>query len=156
MMIKSHEKHAFRAICATILNNFSQFIWCKFSYRNNEQFNVIIMKFRNNSTYVQRQINIILRDFRDFVRVYVNDIVMFNKSFEKHIEHLIKIFEFFRKMNMILKFNKIYLEYFIVVLFDQKVNNFKFIIVKKKLKIIFKFRFSVTLKQLKTYLNFIE
>ena len=75
------------------------------SHKDNEQFNVIIMKFRNNSTYVQRQIDIILRDFRDFVRVYVNDIVMFNKTLEKHIEHLIKIFELFRKMNIVLKLN---------------------------------------------------
>ena len=126
------------------------------SYKDSEQFNVTIMKFRNNSTYVQRQINIILRDFRDFARVYVNDIVVFSKTLEKHIEHLIKIFEFFRKMNIVLKFSKIYLEYFIVALFDQKIDNFEFIIVEKKLKVIFKLRFSVTLKQLKTYLNFIE
>ena len=126
------------------------------SHKDSEQFNVTIMKFRNSSTYVQRQINIILRDFRDFARVYVNDIVMFNKTFEKHIEHLIKIFELFRKMNIVLKLNKIYLEYFIVVLLNQKIDNFEFIIIEKKLKIIFKFRFIVTLKQLKTYLSFIE
>ena len=126
------------------------------SHKDNEQFNVIVMRFRNSSTYVQRQINIILRNFRDFARVYVNDIVVFNKTFEKHIEHLIKIFKLFRKMNIVLKLNKIYFEYFIVVLLDQKIDNFEFIIVEKKLKVIFKFRFFVTLKQLKTYLNFIE
>ena len=118
-----------------------------------------IMNFRNSSTYVQRQINIIFWNFRDFSRAYVNDIVMFNKTFEKHIEHLFKIFELFElfdKLNITLKFNKIYFEYFIVVLLDQKIDNFEFIIIEKKLKIIFKFQFSVILKLLKSYLNFID
>ena len=30
------------------------------SYKNNEQFNVVVMNFRNNSTYMQRQIDVIL------------------------------------------------------------------------------------------------
>ena len=60
--------------------------------------------------------------------------MIFNKTFEKHIEHLFKIFEFFDKLNIILKFNKIYFEYFIVVLFNQKINNFEFITIEKKLK----------------------
>ena len=126
------------------------------SHRDNEQFNVTIINFRNNSTYVQRQIDIIFRNFRDFFRVYVNDIVMFNKTFEKHIKHLFKIFELFHKLNITLKFNKIYFEYFIVVLFDKKIDNFEFIIVEKKLKIIFKFQIFVILKLLKTYLKFID
>ena len=30
-------------------------------YKNNEQFNMTIMKFRNNFAYVQRQIDVILQ-----------------------------------------------------------------------------------------------
>ena len=126
------------------------------SHKDSEQFNVTIMRFRNSPTYVQRQINTILRDFRDFARAYVNDIVVFSKTLEKHIEHLIKIFELFRKMNIVLKFSKIYLEYPTVALLDQKIDSFELIIVEKKLKVISKLRFLATLKQLETYLSLIE
>ena len=66
------------------------------SYKNNEQFNVIIMNFRNNFAYVQRQIDIILRQYRVFVRVYIDDIVVFNKTLKKHLKHLTKMFKLFR------------------------------------------------------------
>ena len=64
------------------------------------------------------------------------------------------MFELFRRLNIALKSFKTFLKYFIVVLLEQKIDNFEFITTKKKLKIIFKFQFFVTLKQLKTYLNF--
>ena len=48
------------------------------THRNSEQWNVTIMKYRNSSVYVQRQIDIILRKYRHFVKFYVNDIVIFS------------------------------------------------------------------------------
>ena len=126
------------------------------SYKNNEQFNVIIMNFRNNFAYVQRQIDIILRQYRVFVRVYIDDIVVFNKTLKKHLKHLTKMFKLFRWLNIALKFFKTFLNYSIVVLFKQKIDNFELITTKKKLKIIFKLQFFVTLKQLKSYLNLIN
>ena len=126
------------------------------SYKDNEQFNVAIMSFRNNFAYVQRQIDVILRQYRVFVRIYIDDIVVFNKILKKYLKHLTKMFELFRRLNIALKSFKIFLKYFIVVLLEQKIDNFEFIIIEKKLKIIFKFQFFVTLKQLKTYLDLIE
>ena len=52
-----------------------------------------------------------------------------------------------------MKFSKTFLNYLIVVLLEQKIDNFEFITTKKKLKIIFKLQFFVTLKQLKINLN---
>ena len=123
------------------------------SYKNNEQFNVIIMNFRNNFAYVQWQIDIVLRQYRVFARVYIDDIVVFNKILKNYLKHLTKMFELFRRLNIALKFFKTFLNYSIVVLLEQKINNFEFITTKKKLKIIFKLQFFVTLKQLKIYLN---
>ena len=123
------------------------------SYKNNEQFNVTIMSFRNNLAYVQRQIDVVLRQYRVFARVYVDDIVVFNKTLKKHLKYLTKIFELFRQLNIVLKFFKTFLNYFIVVLLEQKIDNFDFITTKKKLKIIFKLQFLITLKQLKIYLS---
>ena len=72
------------------------------------------------------------------------------------MKHLTKIFKLFRRLKIALKSFKIFLKYFIIVLFEQKIDNFELITIEKKLKIIFKFQFFVTLKQLKTYLDLIE
>ena len=114
------------------------------------------MNFRNNFAYIQRQIDIVLRQYRVFARVYVDNIVVFNKILKKHLKYLTKMFELFRRLNIALKFFKTFLNYSIVVLLEQKIYNFEFITTQKKLKIIFKLQFFVTLKQLKIYLSLIN
>ena len=61
-------------------------------YRDQKQFNVVVIKFKNFSIYVQRKINAILRVYCVFVKIYVDDIVIFNKTLKKHLIHLCKIF----------------------------------------------------------------
>ena len=126
------------------------------SHRNNEQFNVAVMNYIDSFAYVQRQIDDILKKYRAFARVYVNNIVMFNKTLTKHINHLRKIFRLFKKMNIAFKSNKIYFDYFIVALLKQKINSLKLTTIKKKLKIISKLKFFITFKLLETYLKLIE
>ena len=107
-------------------------------HRDNEQWNVTLMNFRNNSMYVQRQIDWLLRKYREFVRTYMNDIVIFNKTFDEHLFHLNIIFQLFKRMNIVIKSIKTYLNYFSIVLLNQKMNSLNFITIEKKLKIIFK------------------
>ena len=126
------------------------------SHRENEQFNVIVMNYIDNFVYVQRQIDNILKKYCAFARVYVNDIVMFNKILANYIDHLRKIFQLFEKMNIVFKSSKIYFEYFIVALLKQKVNNLKLITIKKKLKIISKLKFFIIFKLFEIYLKLIE
>ena len=57
-----------------------------------EQFNVTVIKFKNFSTYVQRQTNFMLKKFRDFARIYIDDIVFFFVFLNQHIKHLNKDF----------------------------------------------------------------
>ena len=104
------------------------------SHRDSEQFNVTIINYIDNFAYVQRQIDNILKKYRAFARVYVDNIVMFNKTLTKHIVHLRKIFQLFKKMNIVFKLSKTYFDYFIVALLKQKINNLNLIIVKKNWK----------------------
>ena len=48
------------------------------THRNQEQFNVEVMSFKNISFYVQREIDNILRKYKDFCRVYIDDIIIFS------------------------------------------------------------------------------
>ena len=88
------------------------------SHKKSEQWNVTIMSYRNSSTYVQRQINIILRKYRHFVKAYVDDIVIFFNSLKKHFRHLMQIFALFKKYNIVIKTSKIYLNYSFIVLLN--------------------------------------
>ena len=125
-------------------------------YKENEQWNVAIMSFQNNLVYVQRQINRIFRVFYFFVKIYINNIVIFNHNLEKHLRYLNQIFVLFVKFNIVLKSSKTYLKYFTISLFEQKINRFELSIVQKKLAIILQLKFFRILKNLKIYLSIIE
>ena len=98
------------------VNDKSKFIVV--SYRDNEYFNVIVINFRNSSIYVQRKIDQLLREYRVFARIYVNDVIIFNKILKKYVQHLTIIFSLFIKLRISLKFFKSYLNFFFVILLN--------------------------------------
>ena len=126
------------------------------NHREQKFFNVTIIKYKNSSTYVQRQINRVLKKHRKYSRTYINDIIIFSKTLEKHLRHLIKVFSTLNVNNIFIKSIKIFIEYFIINLFDQKMNSFDLTIVEDKLKIILLLKFSRILQQLKAYLKLIN
>ena len=121
-------------------------------HREQKTFNVAIMRYRNSSVYVQKQINRILRSF-NFARAYVNDIVIFSETLDDHLLHLRKIFEVLIKNNIFINSKKTFLRYSSVSLLSQHVISLRLFTNKKKLKIIVNLRFSKILRQLKTYLD---
>ena len=125
-------------------------------YRNQKQFNVIVMKFKNFSTYVQKQTDFMLKKFRDFVKIYIDDIVFFFVFLNQHIKHLNKDFQRFFKYDVILNSKKSFFEYSFIVLFDQIMNVFEMIIFEEKLAIIIKLTFSKIFKKLKIYVKLIN
>ena len=87
-------------------------------HKNQKQLNVIVMKFKNNSIYVQKKIDIILRIYKIFVKTYVNNIVMFNRILKKHVNYFRQIFQLLNFYNIRLLFKKSYFDYFIVTLLN--------------------------------------
>ena len=123
------------------------------SHRDQEFFNVIVMKYKNSLAYMQKQIDRLLR-FYKFVKIYIDDIVIYFKILKKHVVHLREIFDIFIVNNIFIKSQKIFVEYFIVYLLNQKMNFLELITIEKKLKIILKLKYSQILKILKIYLRF--
>ena len=76
------------------------------------------MNFKNSSFYVQCIINKKLRFFKNFVKVYVDDLITFLKKFELHFKHLRKFFQLLKKLKIIINLKKIFLNYFNVTLFE--------------------------------------
>ena len=126
------------------------------THRDQKFFNVIVMNYKNSSTYVQRQIDRLLRKFRRFARTYVDDIVIYFRIVEKHAQHLRSVFDMLRQNNISIKSSKTFLDYSSVRLLDQKIDSFELSISEKKLRAIAKFSFSKILRQLEIYLGLID
>ncbi len=107
------------------------------SYCDYKSFNIAIIKHKNSPTYIQRQINRILRLYCKYVCVYINNIVIFSQSLKNYIEHLKQVFDTLSRNNISIKSKKIFVNYFIVQLLDQKINKLDFAIVEDKLKTFF-------------------
>jgi hypothetical protein len=63
------------------------------SHKEQKQFNVCVMSFKNSSFYVQRQTDLMLKNLREFVKAYMNDIMIFFKTLDDHFTHLRAVFE---------------------------------------------------------------
>ena len=126
------------------------------NHKNQKSFNVIVMNYKNSSTYVQRQIDRLFREYRHFVRIYVNDIMIFSRTKIEHEAHLRKIFSILNKNNISIKLIKIFLDYSSISLLDQKIDSLDLITFEEKLKAIAKFRFSRIFRQLETYFDLID
>jgi len=74
-------------------------------------FKIAVMRYWNSSAYVQQMINRILQQQRPYVRVYVNNIVIFFNTLEEHLNHLHNIFDILNKMRICLLSKKFYLAY---------------------------------------------
>ena len=81
------------------------------NHRKQKFFNVTVMSYKNSFAYVQRQIDRLLRVYRKFVKIYVDDIVIFSRILKKHITHLRVVFEKLTVFNIFIKFNKIFIDY---------------------------------------------
>ena len=102
------------------------------SHRDQKQFNVTLMNFKNSSSYVQRQTNQMFRFYRQFSRVFIDDIVIFFYILKKHFQHLNQIFDFFINKRVNLTSIKSFLNYFFIILLKQRVDNLELFIFEKK------------------------
>jgi hypothetical protein len=96
------------------------------------------------------------KDLREFVKIYMNDIMIFFKNFENHFNHLRQIFKRLQNYNVTLNSKKVFFEYSSIMLLKQIINALDLTIAEKKLVAIVNLTFLLTLKKLKIYLNFID
>src|SRR5438034_297916 len=97
--------------------------------------------------------NIILQFYKFFTCCYIDNIIIFSKILQNHLQHLNMIFSLFDKLKITLKKVKTHLEYSSIILLNQQVNDFDMISSKKKIAVLQDLFFSETLKDLEIYLN---
>ena len=123
------------------------------SHRGQEQFNVAIMGFRNSPPYIQRQVDRLLRPHHVFARGYVDDIVIFSKTFKDHLHHLEEIFKLLQDRRITLSPKKSFLGYPSVTLLGQRVDSLGLSTTEEKLAALANLEFPNTLRELETYLG---
>ena len=114
------------------------------------------MRYKNSLVYVQRQIDRLLRSHRHYVKTYVDDIVIYFKTFDEHKTHLRSIFDMLKINNISIKSEKTFIDYFTIHLLKQKMNFLELITTEKKLKTISRLSYSKTLQSLEIYLRLTE
>ena len=123
------------------------------SYRGSEHYNVAPMGFKGLVPYVQRKIDSFLREYRGFARYYIDNIVIFSKSFEEYLEYLEKVFQLFTILKVILEPKKLFLAYLLVTLLGQKVDGFSLTTTEERVAAIKKILYPDTLELLEIYIE---
>ncbi len=95
----------------------------------------------------------ILQQQRLYIRIYVDNIVIFFNMLEEHLNHLHNIFNILDKMKICFLLKKFYLAYLSVQLLSQQIDALSLMTLKDKLITIFKIKFSLNLSQLEKYLD---
>lgn len=111
------------------------------------------MGFCNSPPYVQRQMDRILREFQEFCRAYIDDIVIFSATLEEHVQHLRAVFRKFQDMNISINPSKSFIGYPSVTLLGQKVDGLGLSTAEDKVKALRDIQFPRMLKDLETYLG---
>ncbi len=71
------------------------------------QFNIMPFGLKNILTLFQRMINHILQKYLDdFVIVYLNNIIIYSKTFEEHVKHITKVLEKLKEAKLMIKLRK--------------------------------------------------
>ncbi|GET60986.1 RNA-directed DNA polymerase homolog [Rhizophagus irregularis DAOM 181602=DAOM 197198] len=71
------------------------------------EFNVMPFGLKNAPAIFQRTMNKIFKEYLDkFMNVYIDDIIIYSKNWDEHLQHIKIVLEELRKANMMLKLKK--------------------------------------------------
>lgn len=111
------------------------------------------MGYINSVAYIQREINNILLEVKDWTCVYVNNIICSAKSLDNLFSKLRILFKIFVAYRILIKSTQSFLNYPDVSLFGQRIDSLGLTTVKEKLQAIKLLTYSKTLGALEYYLG---
>src|SRR6266496_5893463 len=88
------------------------------SHHELEIISVALMSYQKSSSYAQHMMNMILQSHKFFTHCYIDNIIIFLKILQNHLQHLNMMFSLFDKLKITLKKVKIHLEYSSIILLD--------------------------------------
>ena len=117
---------------------------------------IALMSYQEFLSYAQCMMNMIFCSYKFFVCCYINDIIIFSKTLKNHLQHLNMIFNLFNRLEITLKKIKTHLNYLLIILLDQQVDDFDMTTLKKQITALQDLSFSEIFKDFKIYLNLIK
>ena len=76
------------------------------------------MKYKKSLLYIQQQTDKILQKHHIYVKIYINNIIIFFKTLAEYFKHFQQVFITLQNHQVILKLKKSFLEYFSVSSFN--------------------------------------
>ena len=123
------------------------------SHRGQEESSVALMGYKGSPPYVQRQTDAILRPLREFVRAFVDDIIIFSRTLKEHESHLRQLFQLLRARRASLSPSKSFLGFPSVILLGQRVDSLGMSTSEDKVRAITALRFPLSLRDLEIFLG---
>jgi hypothetical protein len=135
------------------LHRDSQHLVTVVTHRGLEYFKVAPFGFTNSPAHMQRFMDKKLRHMRNYVRCYVDDIVVHSKTFDDHLRHLQEVFQTLHDTGLYLSPTKCHLGYHSVKLLGRLVDRLGLSTLKERADAIQKLDFPKTLQQLESFIG---
>jgi hypothetical protein len=135
------------------LHRDSQHLVTVVTHRGLEYFKVAPFGFTNSPAHMQRFMDKKLRHMRNYVRCYVDDIVMHSKTFDDHLRHLQDVFQVLHDTGLYLSPAKCHLGYHSVKLLGRLVDRLGLSTLKERAEAIQNLAFPKTLQQPESFIG---
>jgi hypothetical protein len=135
------------------LHKDSQHLVTVVTHRGLEYFKVAPFGFTNSPAHMQRFMDGKLRSLRKSVRCYIDDIVIFSRTFEDHLMHLTAVLQILNDAGLYLSPKKCHLAYHSVKLLGRMVDRLGLSTLRERAEAVQKLQFPKTLHQLESFIG---
>jgi predicted nucleic acid-binding Zn ribbon protein len=135
------------------LHKDSQHLVTVVTHRGLEYFKVAPFGFTNSPAHMQRFMDGKLRNLKRNVRCYIDDIVIFSKTFEDHLKHLTEVLQILHDAGLYLSPKKCHLAYHSVKLLGRMVDRLGLSTLRERAEAVQKLQFPKTLQQLESFIG---
>ena|SRR5437773_5973387 len=101
------------------------------SYHDFKIISIILINYQKSSSYAQCMMNMIFKFHKFFICCYIDDIIIFSKILKNYFKHLNTVFNLFNELKITFKEVKTHLNYLLIILLNQQIDDFDMISSKK-------------------------
>ncbi|GET02137.1 RNA-directed DNA polymerase homolog [Rhizophagus clarus] len=118
------------------------------------EFNVMLFGLRNAPGTFQRMIDKILKEYiSNFIKIYMNDIMIYLKNLKKHIKHIEKVLQILQEHNLVIKLKKCKFCQRKIEFLSHEIGNDRLKLNFKKIEIIDKIKKPRTVIEVRSFLS---
>lgn len=128
---------------------------CVVSHRGQERYTVAPMGFINSPAYVQRM-DTLLRDLREFCKIYIDDIVIASETLSEYLDYLLRFLEIILERNIALNPVKAFVGFPSVILLGRRVDGLGLMTLEERAAAIADIRFPSNAQKLEIWIGLVN